>query len=81
MYGIILVDICEFDLVGMVSNLDLRKKNERVYGVQKYEYKCVSIFGLGRGTTRVLNEYAKDGWELVVVSWAWHYFKRPVEGR
>ncbi len=25
MDGIILVDICEFDLVGMVSNLDLRK--------------------------------------------------------
>ena len=46
---------------------------------QQYEYKCVAIFGLGGTTTRKLNEYAREGWELVDVTWVWHYFKRPVE--
>ncbi|WP_094228153.1 DUF4177 domain-containing protein [Methanolobus psychrotolerans] len=47
--------------------------------MQKYEYKCVSIFGMGGRTTRVLNEYGQQGWELVDVVWNWHYFKRPIE--
>ncbi len=42
----------------------------------KYEYKCVAICGLGDRTTRKLNEYGKEGWELVGNSWIWHYFKR-----
>jgi len=42
----------------------------------KYEYKCVSIVGLGERTTRILNEYARDGWELVFVVGLWHYFRR-----
>ncbi len=46
--------------------------------MQKYEYKCVAIFGFGRRTTMILNEYAREGWELVFVFWAWHYFKRPI---
>jgi len=41
-----------------------------------YEYKCVFIYGMGKATTRRLNEYGKEGWELVAVTWGWHYFKR-----
>ena len=43
----------------------------------KYEYKCLSIWGLGEKTSRVLNEYGKEGWELVAVWGVWHYLKRP----
>jgi len=46
--------------------------------MQKYEYKCTLILGGGEKTTRVLNEYGREGWELVSVVWAWHYLKRPV---
>jgi hypothetical protein len=41
-----------------------------------FEYKCVWIWGLGEATTRRLNEYGMDGWELVTAVWGWHYFKR-----
>lgn len=44
--------------------------------MQRYEYKCVGIFGFGEKTSRVLNSYASEGWELVCVFWAWHYLKR-----
>ena len=44
--------------------------------MKHYEYKCVAIPGLGERTTRILNEYGRDGWELVCVVWVWHYFKR-----
>lgn len=44
----------------------------------RFEYKCVWIFGAGRRTTRVLNHYGKEGWELVTTCLAWHYFKRPL---
>lgn len=46
---------------------------------QQYEYKCILIWGLGEKTSRVLNEYAQQGWELVTVVWAWHYLKRPIQ--
>jgi len=46
--------------------------------MKKYEYKCVFIGGWGESTTRRLNEYGRDGWELVCVYWAWHYFKREL---
>ena len=46
--------------------------------MQKYEYKCVFIWGLGGATTRALNDYGRRGWELVAVCWVWHYFKRPI---
>ena len=45
---------------------------------QKYEYKCVAIFGAGRRTSTILNEYAREGWELVTVVLIWHYLKREV---
>ncbi len=44
-----------------------------------FEYKCVSIWGMGEKTTRRLNEYGQDGWELVAVVLNWHYFKRPLD--
>lgn len=47
--------------------------------MQKYEYKCVLILGLGDRTTRILNDYGQEGWELTEVVWAWHYFKRPIK--
>ena len=46
--------------------------------MQKFEYKCVLILGLGERTTRILNQYEQQGWELVAVCWGWHYFKRPI---
>jgi hypothetical protein len=33
-----------------------------------YEYKCVFICGLGEATTRRLDEYGRDGWELLAVN-------------
>jgi hypothetical protein len=44
--------------------------------MKKYEYKCISIFGLGEKTTRVLNEYGNEGWKLIAVWGMWHYFRR-----
>ncbi len=44
--------------------------------MKKYEYKCVSIWGLGKRTAGVLNEYGKEGWELVEVWGIWHYLRR-----
>jgi hypothetical protein len=46
--------------------------------MKKYEYKCVWIYGLGARTTRILNEYGRDGWELTCIWVAWHYFKREL---
>ncbi len=37
---------------------------------QKYEYKCTLILGMGERTTRILNEYAREGWELIDTWWA-----------
>ena len=49
--------------------------------MEKWEYKCISIWGLGRTTTLVLNEYGRDGWELVATWGVWHYFKRRIVDR
>jgi hypothetical protein len=46
--------------------------------MKRFEYKCVAIFGTGSRTTRILNEYGKDGWELVETQAFWHYFKREL---
>ena len=48
--------------------------------MKKYEYKCVSIWGLGERTTRVLNEYGREGWELIFVWGIWHYLKKDLAG-
>ena len=47
--------------------------------MNKYGYKCVFIWGGGEKTSRKLNEYGKEGWELVCTYLCWHYFKRPIE--
>jgi hypothetical protein len=47
--------------------------------MNKFEYRCLFIWGGGRRTSQVLNEYGKEGWELVSIWWCWHYFKRPLE--
>lgn len=46
--------------------------------MKKYEYKCVCILGGGVKTREKLNEYGKEGWELVSTWWVWHYFKREL---
>ena len=46
--------------------------------MNRFEYKCVCILGAGERTTRMLNEYGREGWELVATCWFWHYFKRPL---
>lgn len=45
----------------------------------RFEYKCIFIWGGGEKTSRVLNEYGREGWELVCTYWCWHYMKRPLE--
>ncbi len=47
--------------------------------MMRFEYKCIFIWGGGEKTSRVLNGYGKEGWELVCVVWCWHYMKRPLE--
>ncbi len=46
--------------------------------MKNYEYNCVFTCGLSESTSRRLNEYGRDGWELVAVNWCWHYFKRVI---
>jgi hypothetical protein len=46
--------------------------------LKRFEYKCVFICGGGEKTSRVLNEYGRDGWELVAVVGMWHYLKREL---
>jgi hypothetical protein len=46
--------------------------------MQRYEYKCVCVLGGGERTTRILNGYGRDGWELVASWFTWYYFKRPL---
>ncbi len=47
--------------------------------MKKYEYKCVRITGGAEKTTKILNEYGQQGWELVSTSYIWHYFKKEIE--
>jgi hypothetical protein len=64
-----------------VSNSEIKSltgKGELIT-MKKFEYKCVPILKMGKGTTRELNEYGTDGWELVCVWAFWHYLKREVE--
>ncbi|HSQ88871.1 hypothetical protein [Romboutsia sp.] len=47
--------------------------------MKKYEYKYISIWEEPEKIIQKLNDYGKDGWELVCVWNTWHYFKRPIE--
>ncbi len=47
--------------------------------MKKFEHKCVFIWGFGETTTSQLNELGREGWELVAVSWCWHYLKRELK--
>ena len=49
--------------------------------MERFEYKCIAILGGGERTTRILNEYGRDGWELVSTWWIWHYLKRRLPAR
>ncbi|HIH74011.1 MAG TPA: hypothetical protein HA306_01570 [Methanosarcina sp.] len=40
---------------------------------KKFEYKCVPILKLGRGTAENFNIYGSDGWELACVWASWQY--------
>ncbi len=53
-------------------------QGEEKENMKTYEYQCVAIWGMGEKTTRRLNEYGLEGWELVSTQWIWHYFKRPL---
>ena len=46
--------------------------------MEQFEYKCVFIWGGGYRTTRILNEYGREGWELVGVNFSWFYLKRSI---
>ncbi len=46
--------------------------------MDSFEYKCIFIWGGGEKTSRVLNEYGREGWELVSTWGCWHYFKREL---
>ena len=46
--------------------------------MERFEYKCVAILGGGERTTRILNEYGREGWELVATCLFWHYFRRKL---
>lgn len=46
--------------------------------MERFEYKCVFIWGGGEKTSRILNEYGEEGWELVTTWSFWHYLKRPL---
>ena len=50
----------------------------RYTAMKRFEYKCVWIVGGGEKTSRVLNEYGREGWELVCVVGMWHYLKREL---
>ncbi len=48
--------------------------------METYEYKCILIWGGGERTTRILNEYGREGWELVSTDFlGFHYFKRTLD--
>ena len=48
--------------------------------MKRYEYKCISILVLsGKKVTRILNEYGKQGWELVWVWSSFHYLRRELK--
>lgn len=47
--------------------------------MDRFEYQCVFIWGGSEKTTKILNQYGREGWELTAVNWVWFYFRRPTE--
>ena len=55
--------------------------------MKKYEYKCIPIALLsvlsgkkaGEKIASILNEYGKQGWELVWVMTSFHYLRRELK--
>lgn len=52
--------------------------------MKRYEYKYIMIVGFcGERSNRILNEYGKQGWELVAACNIWffvcYYFKRELK--
>lgn len=48
--------------------------------MKKFEYMVVSFLSFNeKKVVDKLNEYGKEGWELVDVEGAYHYFKRAIE--
>ncbi len=47
--------------------------------MKRFEYKCVWIFGMSETTTRILNSYGQEGWELVATWCGWYYLKRQID--
>ncbi|HHW47472.1 MAG TPA: hypothetical protein GXX14_02510 [Clostridiaceae bacterium] len=54
-------------------------KKERMIRMKLCDYKCVWIWGLRKSFIKKLNEYGRDGWELVQVVSGWYYFKRELK--
>jgi len=47
--------------------------------MQKWEYISVVINSYGEKKIEMINEYGKEGWELISIQDACFYFKRPIE--
>ncbi len=47
--------------------------------MEKIEYKCIWIWGIGKRINKKINELGEQGWELIEVNFNLHYFKRPKE--
>lgn len=46
--------------------------------MNRFEYKCVIIRGIGTMAAKELNVYGNEGWELVFIVGDWHYLKKTV---
>jgi hypothetical protein len=67
------------DLCGIIRVVAALSHSWKGNVMTVFEYKCVCIVGAGERTTRLLNSYGLEGWELVCTCLFWHYFKRPAQ--
>jgi hypothetical protein len=47
--------------------------------MQNWEYISVVINSYGEKKIEMINEYGKEGWELISIQDSCFYFKRPIE--